>query len=182
MISNKTVTTIFMVPTLGINKQDLVNNNFINAYSKDASREVQYEDCIYLVFKPKDTSTFREFLDREYTRTAFVVDDYDYKDCVIVVYKLDPKYRRDFDLVRMGKYSLTSNSFQALFPRVVKIIKNNLHKDEISLQYRVFNRTEDMIKFWEEKLDVRFDRDQEVWTTFCEENETLNLENIYINI
>jgi hypothetical protein len=61
---------------------------------------------------------------------------------------------------------------------VIKIKKNGLQKDEISLQYRVFNKTEDLIKFWEEKLGVEFDDDQEVWHAFIEENEILNIEKL----
>jgi hypothetical protein len=95
-----------------------------------------------------------------------------------VVYQLDSKFAKDFDLVKRGKYSKTSNGFQALFPKVIKIKKNGLHKDEISLQYRIFNRTEDLIKFWEEKLGVEFEDDQEVWHGFEEENEILNIEKL----
>jgi len=61
---------------------------------------------------------------------------------------------------------------------VIKIKKNGLHKDEISLQYRVFNRTEDLIRFWEDKLGVEFDDDQEVWHAFEEKNEILNIEKL----
>jgi hypothetical protein len=94
------------------------------------------------------------------------------------VYKLNPKYKRDFELIKLGSYSLTSTAFQAMFPKVVKIIRDGLHKDEISLQYRIFNRSEDLIKFWEEKLDVNFQDDQEVWGGFFEEDEALNLEKL----
>ena len=65
-----------------------------------------------------------------------------------------------------------------MFPKFIKIVRNNLHKDEVSLQYRVFNRTEDLIKFWEERLDVVFDDDQEVWYAFEEKNEVLNFEKL----
>jgi hypothetical protein len=60
----------------------------------------------------------------------------------------------------------------------VKIKKAGYHKDEISLQYRVFNKTEDLVKFWEDKLGVEFDEEQEVWHAFDEEEETLNIEKI----
>jgi hypothetical protein len=175
----KTITSIFMVPTLKIPKDLLKDNGFINGYIKDGSREVQYENCIYLLFQPADLDKFREFLDSEYERTKSLIDDYDYeKGYVVVVYQLDSKFAKDFDLVKRGKYSKTSNSFQALFPKVIKIKKNGLHKDEISLQYRIFNRTEDLIKFWEEKLGVEFEDDQEVWHGFEEENEILNIEKL----
>jgi len=168
-----------MVPTLKIPKDALRENGFINGYVKDGSREVQYDNCIYLLFQPKDLDKFREFLDSEYERTKDLIDDYDYEERYgVVVYQLDAKFSKDFDLVRRGKYSKTSPAFQALFPKVIKIKKNGLHRDEISLQYRVFNRTEDLIKFWEEKLGVEFSDDQEVWHGFEEENEILNIQKL----
>lgn len=168
-----------MVPTLKVPKDALKDNGFINGYVKDGSREVQYENCIYLLFQPTDLDKFREFLDSEYERTKSLIDDYDYeKGYVVIVYQLDSKFVKDFDLIKTGKYSKTSTAFQALFPKVIKIKKNGLHKDEISLQYRVFNRTEDLIKFWEEKLGVEFEDDQEVWHGFQEENEVLNIEKL----
>lgn len=175
----KTITSIFMVPTLKIPRGELTENGFINGYIKDGSREVQYEDCIYLLFQPRDLNKFRVFLDSEYERTKAIIDDYDYQDgFVVVVYQLDNKFAKDFSLIRRGKYSKTSPAFQALFPKVIKIKKNGLHRDEISLQYRVFNRTEDLVKFWEEKLGVEFTDDQEVWHGFEEDNEILNIEKL----
>ena len=175
----KTITSIFMVPTLGVPRGALVENGFINGYSKDDSKDVQYENSIYLLFKPKNLDKFREFLDSEYERTKSIIDDYDYEDgYVVVVYELDKKFSKDFDLVRKGKYSKTSKPFQALFPKVIKLVRNGLHKDEISLQYRVFNKTEDLVKFWEDKLDVEFDEDQEVWHGYIEEDEVLNIEKL----
>jgi hypothetical protein len=175
----KTITSVFMVPTLQIPRGELQDNGFINGYVKDGSREVQYENCIYLLFQPKDLDKFREFLDSEYERTKDIVDDYDYQDgFVVVVYQLNKKFNKDFMLIREGLYSRTSKDFQALFPKVIKIKKNGLQRDEISLQYRVFNRTEDLIKFWEDKLGVEFDDDQEVWHAFILEDEILNIEKL----
>ena len=175
----KTITSIFMVPTLKVGKEKLVDNNFINAYSKDGRKDVQYENAVYLLFKPNSLDKFKEFLDGEYERTKDIIDDYDYEDgYVVVVYALNDKFKRDFKIIKQGKYSTTSPEFQALFPKIVKIKKNGLHKDEISLQYRVFNKTEDLRVFWQEKFDVEFDDDMEVWGTFIEEDETLNLDKI----
>ena len=175
----KTVTSIFMVPTLKIDREDLKKNNLINAYVKDEGKDLQYENAVYLLFKPANLDIFRRFLDDEYARSESVIDDYDYENGhVVVVYKLNPKYKRDFELIKLGSYSLTSEAFQAMFPKVIKIVHNGLHRDEISLQYRVFNRSEDLIKFWEDKLDVKFDSEQEVWGGFFEEDETLSLEKL----
>jgi hypothetical protein len=168
-----------MVPTLKIDRDALKDNGFINGYIKDELRDISYDDCVYLLFNPKDLDKFREFLDSEYERTKSIIDDYDYEDgFVVVVYKLDSNFSKDFELIKQGKYSKTSKKFQTLFPKVIKVIRNGLHKDEISLQYRIFNKTEDLINFWEESLDVQFDKDQEIWYGFEEKNETLNVEKL----
>jgi hypothetical protein len=75
-------------------------------------------------------------------------------------------------------YSKTTPEFQALFPKIVKIKRGGLHKDEISLQYRIFNKTEDLKKYWEEKLNVEFDEDWEVWDGFDLDKETLFIDKI----
>ena len=176
----KTITSIFMVPTLKIDKDKLKDNGYINGYAKDESPDAaSYENCVYLLFKPSNLDKFRSFLDGEYERTKSVIDDYDYEDgYIVVVYKLNPKFNKDYKLVKEGLYSRTSKEFQALFPKIVKIVKNGLHRDEISLQYRVFNKTEDMILFWEEKLGVIFDHDQEVWHGYEYKNEVFNIKKI----
>lgn len=175
----KTITSVFIVPTLQIPRQTLLDNGYVNGYIKDARRDVQYEGCVYLLFHPKNLDKFREFLDNEYERTKSIIDDYDYEDgFVVVVYQLNNKFKKDFGLIKEGLYSRTSKEFQALFPKIVKVKINGLQRDEISLQYRVFNRTEDLIKFWEDKLGVEFDDDQEVWHAFIPENEILNIEKL----
>jgi len=179
----KNITSIFMVPTLKVPKDALKGNGFINAYVKDNRRDDQYKESIYLLFKPTDLDKFREFLDSEYERTKAVIEDYDYEDgYVVVVYQLDNKYNRDYELVKQGKYSKTSANFQKMFPKIVKITRNGLHKDEISLQYRIFNKAEDLVSFWEEKLGIDFKsivgEDYEVWEGWSEEKEILELDKI----
>ena len=172
-----------MVPTLKVPKDALKSNGFINAYIKDADKDVQYEDSIYLLFKPENLDKFREFLDSEYERTKNVIEDYDYEDgYVVVVYQLNKKYKKDFMLVKEGKYSKTSDEFQKLFPKVVKIFRNGLNKDEISLQYRIFNKNEDLVEFWEEKLGIHLQsvigKDFEVWEGWDEIKEVLEINKI----
>ena len=179
----KNITSIFMVPTLKVPKDALRANGFINAYIKDNRKEDQYKESIYLLFKPKDLDKFREFLDNEYERTKNVIEDYDYEDgYVVVVYQLNEKHRKDFDLIRQGKYSKTSLDFQKVFPKVIKIVKNGLNRDELSLQYRIFNKSDDLIDFWEEKLGIDFKsavgEDFEVWEGYDEQKEILELDKI----
>jgi len=175
----KTITSIFMVPTLKIDREKLKNNEFINAYIKDGDKDVQYNNAIYLLFNPKDIDKFKVFLDEEYERTKSIIDDYDYEGgFVVLVYELNTKFKKDFGLIKMGRYSKTSPEFQALFPKVVKLDKNGMKKDEISLQYRVFNKTEDLKEYWEEKLGIEFEDSMEVWQGFIEENEILFIDKL----
>ena len=175
----KTITSIFIVPILKINKDDLKNNGYSNGYVEDDRKDVQYENSLYLLFKPENLDRFRTFLDNEYERTKNIIDDYDYENgYVVIVYKIDDKFKKDVELIKEGKYSKTSKVFQEMFPKIIKIQKNGLSRDEISLQYRVFNKTPDLIEFWEKKLNVTFDDAQELWEMFVKEEEILNLDKI----
>jgi hypothetical protein len=175
----KNITSIFMVPTLKVDRTSLMENGFINGYVGDVKKQPAYQDAVYLLFQPKDLDKFRQFLEDEYERTNNIIDEYDYEGgYVVVVYKLNPKFKSDFQLVKEGMYSQTSQEFQAMFPKVVKIQKDGLKRDEISLQYRVFNKTADLVKFWEDKLGVEFDEDQEIWHGFILEDEILDIDKI----
>jgi hypothetical protein len=166
-----------MVPTLKITKGKLKENGFINAYCRDDKRDTQYKECIYLLFKPEDFDKFRSFLDGEHERTKSIVDDYDYEDgYVVVVYKLNSKWKKDFALVKEGLYSQTSTDFQNLFPRTTALQKGKIIKDEVTLQHRVFNKAPDLRSYWEEKIDISFTEDMEVWEGFDINKETLDLE------
>ena len=174
-----TITSIFIVPTLSIGRDKLIDNGFVNGYIKDGMRDVQYENAVYLLFKPTNLDKFKIFLDSEYERTKSIIDDYDYEDgYVVIVYEINSKLKNDIELIKKGKYSKTSPSFQGIFPKVVQIKKSGLRRDEISLQYRVFNKTEDLVQFWEDKLGIELPEDLEVWHGFFEEFETLDLNKI----
>jgi hypothetical protein len=175
----KTATSIFIVPTLKINRDDMFDNNCINGYIKDLRRDVQYENAVYLLFKPENIDRFREFLENEYIRTKNLIDDYDYENgFVVLVYTLDKKWKKDFALIREGLYSQTSQEFQELFPKVLKIMKRGLHKDELSMQFRIFKKDDYLREYWEEKIGCSLPEDAEVWPVFQLEEETLDLDKI----
>jgi hypothetical protein len=144
-----------MVPTLKIDREQLRDNGFINAYSVDKRRDAQYEGCIYVLFKPEDLDKFRAFLDGEYERTKAVIDDYDYEDgYVVVVYKLNTKWKKDFALVREGYYSRTSREFQNTFPKIIKADKKRgIERDQLSLQFRVFTKSPEQM-IWKYGKDL----------------------------
>jgi hypothetical protein len=184
----KTITHIFMMPTLGIGEEQREEMkfdkrvNYLNSYSYNELRDVDYpENAIFLLYKPKDFDKFREFLDKEYEReNTELIEDYDHEGgFVVAVYLLNNNYKNDFDLIREGKYSKTSTEFQKLFKKMVAI-KSQGPRDNISLHYRIFNKTEDLVKKLEDDYDIIVDRDvclkdQEVWRGFIKEKETLTV-------
>jgi len=176
----RTISTIFFVPLLKINSEDLniEKHGFLNAYQFIKGEEPDLNE-VYLLFKPSNKERFNEFLDGEYWRTDEIVEDYDISEgFIVLVYKLDEKYKEDFELIRQGKYSKTSEKFQSLFPRIKKIMRNGLYKDEISLQYRIFTKAQDLRDYWEERVGQSFKPDMEVWSTFEIEKETLDITKI----
>lgn len=163
-----------MIPTLKIDRDRLKANNFLNGYESDAMRDENYEDACYLLFHPKDVDKFREFLDSEYERTKDIIDDYDHPNgFVVVVYRLDPKFKSDFILIKSSLYSKTSPEFQAMFPKVVKIKVDGLTREEVSLQLRIFNKTGDLKKYWEDKFQVTLADHVEYWEGYHQKNEIL---------
>jgi len=175
----KNITSIFMVPTLRVNKDYLKESGFINGYVIDSGREDQYDGCVYMLFHPENIETFRDFLQNEYDRAKNIIEDYDYKDgFVVIVYQLDKKYDRDFKLIKEGKYSKTSTSFKEIFPKTIKMNRNGYFKEELTLQHRIFNKTSDLREYWENKIGIVLDEDIEVWSGWNDKNETLNIENL----
>lgn len=175
----KTISTIFMLPTLKLPKEQLQEHGFINCYELDKEHDVIYSNCVYLLFKPENFVTFRAFLDEEYERTTNIVEDYDYGNgFVVVVYKLNPRFLNDFLLVRKGHYSKTTKAFQSIFNKTTKILKDGKLTEEISLQFRIFNKTAELVEFWEEKIGVKLKEDMEVWQTYDKEREVLTLEKL----
>jgi len=175
----KTISTIFIMPTLKIPREKLKENGFINAYEYDGEKDVNYPNSVCLLFKPPNLHAFREFLEEEYERTTNIIEDYDYNNgFVVVVYKLNAKFLEDFELVKQGKYSQTTKKFQAEYNKTTKIVRDGVTSDEISLQYRIFNKTQDLIDFWENKLGITFEKDQEVWEMYDPDREVLSIKKL----
>jgi len=168
-----------MVPTLKIEKDALRTNGFLNAFIKDLRKEEYIDDVVFLLFKPKNVEKFNDFLEREYNKNLSIVEDYDYENgYLVVVYKLDDKYKEDFNLIKKGRYSKTSEKFQKLFPEAHRVLEGGIYINKPSTQFRVFTKAEDLRKYWEEKLGTNFNNDMEMWEGFDIERETLDLDKI----
>ncbi len=180
MTLKKTISTLFLVPTVGINRDTLKDNGIINGYVSDKDREITYPDSVYILFRPPNMDRFKEFVDVQYERNKGLIDDYDPAEkFVVLVYTLNPKFKENYDLIKQGKYSKTSKEFQALFPKVIKLVKKGQPaKESISLQYQIFNKSEELKEYWDDRAAIDFKGDMEVWDTWDDGNETLNIERI----
>lgn len=175
----KTITTIFIVPILKFDRDLLKDNGFLNGYMFDAERDVQYPDAVYLLFKPDNLDKFRDFLDEQYESRKDILDDYDYENgFVVVVVKLDKKYKKDISIVMQGKYSEVSEKFQNLFSKTIKVSRRGSVKTEMSLQHRIFNKSTELRVYWEDKIGEELSEHMEVWPTFDMRHETLDLEKL----
>jgi len=181
MTLKKTISTLFLVPTVGVSRETLQDNGMINGYISDKDRESTYPNSVYILFKPPNIDRFKEFVDYEYERkNSALVEDYDpAQKFVVLVYTLNPKFEEDFKLIKLGKYSKTSQKFQALFPKVIKVYKKGeIPKEKTSLYYQIFNKSEELKDYWGERAAIDFKGDMEVWDTWDDENEVLDIERI----
>ena len=87
-------------------------------------------------------------------------------------------YKNTTGINKKSKTSMQSLLLQLrvkkLFPEKITISLKGYSREEVSLQYRIFNKTEDLLKYWEEILDITFKKEYELWYKFKEESETLN--------
>lgn len=181
-IYEKTITTIFIVPILKIDRKDLFENNFINAFLGDINKEDYHEEnVVFLLFKPKNLETFRTFLDRQYD-SFDLIDDYDYGDYVVLVYLLDKKWEKDYSLIKKGKYSKLSEGYKSLFPLNVINYEKEGNPQQPSLQHLIFKKDSRLINFWEKTLgDESFiisNHDLEAWPGFDELKEVLDIDKL----
>lgn len=177
----KTCTTIFLIPGVGLKRQNLLKHGFISAFMDDKNHDVHYENAVYLLYKPEQVEEFQKFLTSEYKRTPLLVEDYDYPGGYIVtVYKFPAEFMEEYKLFLEGKYSKFRKKYIELFPMRVEVFdtETHTHKEKYSLQYHVFGRTPAIRKYWEDILGYKpgeLPEDLEYWSIPDKDKETLDI-------
>lgn len=175
-----TTTTMFLVPGLGFNVERIrFTHGFINGYLRDAERE-PYENSVYLLFKPKNLVEFESFVRNEYLRTKDLVEDYDYKGgYVVMVYGFPAEFLFEYKLFLKGKYSKFREKYIVKLPAVdSKIDHNGDPFTEHSLQFMICYKAKALRDYWEKKLGMDFDEEQEFWSKPVLRRETLYIDKI----
>ncbi len=172
--TSRTITSVFILPTLKIPPGQLTDLGFINAYYWDELCVNTFENCIYLLFRPEKTAKFCHFIEEEKKRTDLLTDYYDHENSfTVLVYRLPEGYSEDYNLIIQSRYSKTSKEFQNLFRDKITIVKNGIKEEVLSLQYQVFNRTDDLMQFWARTNNIVINDDTELWYCFDNSSETL---------
>lgn len=161
-----TATNIFVVPTLGIQRQKLLDVGLLNAYIKDEMRE--YEGVVYLLFAPKNMERFEEFLGEERKKNK-VIDEYDYPGgLVMVVFKYPEKIKEDVELIMQGKFSKTSSTYKNMILKSYTITTMGRQREEITIQHQIFSKSQSIMDYWYDILGLTFEKDSEVWEIYTE--------------
>lgn len=180
----RTCSTIFLLPGIGLKRQNILKHGFLSVYIDDIGHDVHYKNSVYVLYKPDQVEEFQKFLKSEYKRTPLLVEDYDYPGGYIVtVYKFPQEFIEEYDLFLGGKYSKFSKKYTSLFPTKIEILdeKTGTHKEKFSLQYHIFHRTNAIRKYWGDTFGMKEDElpeDLEYWGIPDIEKETLNINDL----
>lgn len=172
----KNCTTIFLLPSIGHTRQELLKYGFIAAYLDDVNHTVHYEEAVYCLFKPPDMANFQALLENEYDKSTTIIEDYDYEGgYTVVVYKILERYLSEYHLFLEGKYSKFSPEYISLFPIEIFIPGPYGPILQHSLHYHIFNRTKDIKVYWEEKVGQTLPNDMEMWSSPNMNEEVLDI-------
>lgn len=183
----KTNSTLFLLRPLGlINKKEGLSEpkpnicaartkyGLQNAYIADADHPTLVPRPVFVLFKPANQTAFNDdFLQEEYNDTnSGLKEDYDYPEGnIVLLYSFPMKYAKDYDLIIQGKYSKVSGDFKKIFP----FMDSN---DELTIYGQVFEKDSEFKKGLEKKFAVVLDNEDELWSGFNPDKETLNIQKI----
>jgi len=172
---------LFEVSVLDKYGRNIYSNRFINAYLEDQNVTSFQDDVennyIFLLLKNYQDVNFSTFYS---TITAFpnYVDDYDIKDCLVMVFRIPEETKEDYDLLINGKYSEISTESKKL------ILGNNFYSGKAFTLPLILNKSSALKESWEDKLSFIGPHiyspadlgDQEVWPIINREKEVLTKE------
>lgn len=152
----KTSTTTFLLPALGLDRDKLNLNNFMNAYYGDYEHEVEYKESLYLLFKDVDNEKFEDLI--RYIEVRHKINEvYDVGDnYTIIVVKFPTQFIKEFNHFKDGKFSKFSKTYiNSFFPfKKPKEWDSNgkVIKEEYTLFHHIFNKTDWLKDWWTKRL------------------------------
>ena len=151
----KTYSTRFLSPML---PSEMLKNRkrfgLINLYIGDLQHDIQHENAIYALFKPKFTVQYENFIQRMKKHPRFLelygIRKFDSNllrkvtKHIMIVFNIPGKYIKDYQKFLSGDYSKFSTLYGRRFTSGTNI-------------YKVIHRNPKLKKHWESKLGVNLD-------------------------
>jgi len=166
-------TNLFVLPILNIGREKLLKVGFVEAFIKDELRELEYENAVYLLFKPENWDEFNLFLEEQREVRMPLVDEYHHGEWAVVIYQYPKQWQRDVDIIMTGKFSQVSRRYKDLIPFYYKVNRNGIIEEEIMNQHLIYNKSQKVKDYWKKELDLDFEEQDEVWL-YYQEREILN--------
>jgi len=187
--------TIFLLSPLDLNRHELMKHGFIEAYLVDEYCTETFNMPVFLLFEPKDTVAFNEFIENEYLRknkftgTIDLVKDYDRGEGkTVLVYEFPKTFESDFVKFKKGQYSKFSESIKKTYPKMIgnvpaaqyRIITKDSETEALVVQklgqsYIINNPIVTIADMLEERFGTYFDESMELWQKPRIEKETLKI-------
>lgn len=121
--------TIFLLDPLGLEKRRLDKIGFVEAYMKDEYNQIEYNNPVFLLFRPSNMNVFQAFVENEYDRvntytgTKDLRTDYDRGNGdIVLVYEFP--FPKDYEKFKEGKYSEFSTEIAKTYPKIIKSVAN----------------------------------------------------------
>lgn len=147
-------------------------SRFLNAYLRDKTiTKYNQEDYLFVLVRNYRDVDFDKFYSTIQSFPNYV-DDYDNKECLVLVFKIPQNNLKDFNLVKRGLYSEVSAEGKKL------IMSNNFYTGKAFTLPLILNKATALKDSWEDRLSnpgsIADLGDQEVWPILNEEDEELN--------
>jgi len=162
-----TKTTEFILPLLGKMKQ-WYGPWLINAYLGDFNVDHKYPNSISVLMKYSGKNNYFEKEEKMIGSEHFI-DSYDlFKgEFVMYIFRIPEEFLPDYNLIMKGKYSQVSDEAKKLLL---------LGRGTRSPMPYILERHPKMVSYWETELNVKFEKDQEVWSIINIEEEFFDKE------
>lgn len=173
-----TASNLFMVPLLSIARYKLNIHGLINSFLINGESEEQLENILYLLFTPPNTDKFNDFIEQEKEESGLVVvSEQDFPpNFVLIGCKLPEEFKEDYKLFWEGKFSKMSKDYKDRIPDKVRMSGGNGKTiAKTSIQHMIFEKNAELRIHWENRLDVVFSDDLELWSIPDPEKETFKL-------
>ena len=147
-------------------------SRFLNAYLRDKTiTKYNQENHLFVLVRNYRDVDFDKFYSTIQSFPNYV-DDYDNKECLVLVFKIPQNNLKDFNLVKRGLYSEVSAESKKL------IMSNNFYTGKAFTLPLILNKATALKDSWEDRLSnpgsIADLGDQEVWPILNEEDEELN--------